>query len=313
MIRKNSAAERQSSGRRKRERTKVFMEKLRILFGGIDLNWKRVVISAVAAGTYTALVSIIPQLEDTSLHTIAVTMEVWILFGILIIVNAKSNPDSALKCFVFFLISQPLVYLLQVPFKPEGWGLFGYYGYWFRWTVLCLPMGYIGYYIKKDNWWGYLILLPMIALTAGSYYRYFSYFTFCYPCYLLISLFCAGAMLLYPNALFDNRKIRRVGTVISALLIAVITVIVAVNPFRYSTDILYSVDGENITGEVRAALEDGKYGNVSVEYVEGLETYTVHADFRKKGMTELILTMPEGETKRYDLRIGLNTYDIEEK
>ena len=151
------------------------------LFGEIDLTWKRVIIFAVLAGVYTALTTIIPGLKDTSFHTIAVTFEVWILFGIIIIMNSKSNKDSALKCFIFFLISQPLVYLLQVPFSYQGWNLFGYYKYWFIWTVLCLPMGYIGYYIKKDKWWGYLILFPMILMVAESYAKYLSDFMFAYP------------------------------------------------------------------------------------------------------------------------------------
>ena len=30
----------------------------------------------------------------------------------------------AAKVFVFFLISQPLIYLFQVPFSQDGWGLF---------------------------------------------------------------------------------------------------------------------------------------------------------------------------------------------
>ena len=121
------------------------------LFGGMELSWPKLILFAVVAGVYTAVMAIIPGLKDTSFHTIAVTFEVWILFGILIIMNSKSNVDSALKCFVFFLISQPLVYLIQVPFSWQGWNLFGYYRYWFIWTILCLPMGFIGYWMKKGN------------------------------------------------------------------------------------------------------------------------------------------------------------------
>jgi len=89
----------------------------------------------------------IPALKYTSFHAIVVTFEMWVLFGIIIIMNSKSNLDSAFKCFVFFLISQPLVYLLQVPFSWQGWGLFGYYKTWFIWTLLCFPMGFIGYFM----------------------------------------------------------------------------------------------------------------------------------------------------------------------
>ena len=87
------------------------------LFGGIDLTWKKVIIGAVVAGVFTALMALIKPLEFTSFNTITVSFEYWILIGIIIIMNSKSNLDSALKCFVFFLISQPLVYLIQVPFN----------------------------------------------------------------------------------------------------------------------------------------------------------------------------------------------------
>ena len=289
------------------------MQNLKKVFGGIRLSWPKIIIFAIAAGVYTALVCIFPQVKDTSLHTIAVTFEVWIFFGILIIMNAKSNKDSALKCFVFFLISQPLVYLLQVPFSPQGWNLFLYYKYWFVWTVLCLPMGYIGYYIKKDNWWGYIILFPMIALTASSYYHYLSYFTFCYPYYILISVFCAAVMIIYPIVLFNNRKIKTAGTVISTLLVAAITLIVAINPMRYSTEILSNVDGADITNEYQASLADAEYGDVSIVYFETADSYLVHADFKKRGKTELVIKTPDEKTKRYDLIIELYSYEIKEK
>ena len=286
------------------------MTKLKKLFGGVDLTWPKLLIFAVAAGVFTALVSIVPQVKDTSLHTVAVSFEVWILCGIFLIMNARSNMDAALKCFVFFLVSQPLVYLLQVPFSPQGFGLFGYYKPWFVWTVLCLPMGFVGYYIKKGKWWGYLILLPMIALTASSYHQYLTCFTYCYPYYILISVFCAAAMILYPVVLFDDKKIKTAGAVIGALLVAVITVFVALHPLRYSTEILSTVDGEDLTKDDRVSLADDRYGDVSLEYFESIDAYMVHADFRKKGKTELIVETPDGTTKTYELIIGMNSFTI---
>ena len=107
------------------------------LFGGIDLTWPKLILFAIIAGVLTAVIAIIPALLYTSFHAITATFEVWILFGILIILNSKSNLDSALKCFVFFLISQPLVYLIQVPFSWQGWGLFQYYRYWFIGAGAC--------------------------------------------------------------------------------------------------------------------------------------------------------------------------------
>lgn len=289
------------------------MKKIKKLFGGIDLTWTKLIVFAIASAIYTALVCIIPPLRDTSLHTIAVSFEVWILFGIIIITNSKSNIDSALKCFVFFLISQPLVYLLQVPFSFEGWNIFRYYRRWFIFTIACLPMGYIGYYIKKDKWWGYIILFPMIFLTATTYRLYLSYFFYCFPFYFLISVFCVVALILYPNVIFNNKQIKRIGTIISVLLIIVFTVINIIKPHIYSTNILSDVDGKDITNEYQVSLADDKYGDVFIELPEWGDYYVVHADFKKKGQTELIINTPEGTTKRYDLIIDLSSYEMYEK
>lgn len=291
----------------------TFVKLLKKLFGGIDMTWKKVIVFAVVSAIWTAAVASIPQLKNTSFHTIAETLEVWIFFGIILIMNAESNVDSALKCFVFFLISQPMIYLLQVPFSPQGWGLFTYYPTWFAWTVFCLPMGYIGYYIKKGKWWGYLILFPMIALTAYSYYQYLTFFTFCRPFYLLISLFCAAAMIVYPLALFEEKKIRITGALISLFLIAAVTVIVMLNPYSYSTDVLGTVDGEDITDQFEASIADESMGKVYVQNIDNIDCCMVRGDFVKRGKTELTVRKPDGQIRVYDLTVEMNRYEIEEK
>ena len=215
---------------------------IRKLFGGIDLTWPKLIIAAVAAGIITGVIALIPALHYTSLHAVTVTFEVWILFGLQIIMNSKSNLDSALKCFVFFLISQPIVYLTQVPFSELGWALFGYYKTWFIWTLLCFPMGFVGYWMKKDKWWGYLILLPMIVLTGYSYYGYFSDFQFSMPRYIFIVLFCAGAMVLYPVMIFDKKGTKAAGAALGGAAVVALTVICLLNPPVYSTEIMASGD-----------------------------------------------------------------------
>ena len=77
------------------------------IFGNINLTWIKVIILAIIAGVFTAAMAIIPEVKDTSFSDLTVTFEVWVLLGIFIIMNSKSAIDSALKCFVFFLISQP--------------------------------------------------------------------------------------------------------------------------------------------------------------------------------------------------------------
>ena len=280
------------------------------LFGGIELTWPKVIIAAVAAGILTAVIAIIPAFKNTSFHTITVSFEIWILFGIIIIMNSKSNLDSALKCFVFFLVSQPLVYLVQVPFSALGWGLFVYYKYWFIWTVLCLPMGFIGYYMKKGKWWGYLILLPMIALTAYSYRIYFSDFQFYMPRYILICLFCACAMILYPVFIFDNKNIRTVGAVIGSVAVIVLTGIALLNPPVYSTEIMGNNEEHPFDGTYKVSLADEEYGSVKIIYLNDVEDYMVHADLKKAGNTVLTLESPSGKKTEYDLYIERSTYKI---
>ncbi len=280
------------------------------MFGGFDLTWPKLIIAAVAAGVFTAAMAIIPGLRYTSFIAITVSFEVWILFGIIIIMNSKSALDSALKCFVFFLISQPLVYLLQVPFSWQGWGLFKYYKYWFIWTILCFPMGFIGYYMKKNKWWGYLILLPMIVLTAYSYLTYFPDFLFSRPRYILISLFCIAAMIIYPLAIFDDRKIKAVGAAISVVAVIALTVLCLLDPPVYSTELMGSNDEHRFDDTYSVYLEDDKYGDVEIRYMESIDHYMVHAELKRAGKTVLTLESPTGEKTEFDLRIERDTYDL---
>ncbi len=283
------------------------------LFGGINLTWGKLFLFAIISGVYTALMAIIPELHYTSFNTIITTHEVWIMFGIIIIMNSKSNMDSALKCFVFFLISQPIIYLLQVPFSSQGWGLFNYYRNWIIPTLLCFPMGYIGYYMKKGKWWGYLILLPMILLTASYYQLYLSYFTFSHPKYLLICMFCISAMIAYPIYIFENKTIKSVGIIISGLLIVLISVLVFMNPHHYKTYLMINGETYKFDDTYKVYLEDDSYGKVNIvkESLCGDEEYVVKADFVKEGDTKIILEAANGDKTEYKLVIKMDKYRLQ--
>ena len=167
------------------------------LFGGIDMKWWKVIVFAVVAAALTAIFLIIPVFKDTSFRKMGETFEAWILFAVIIMANCRSPLDSALKTFVFFLISQPLIYLLQVPFSWQGWALFGYYKYWFFWTLLTFPMAYVGWYIRKKNWLSLLIFLPVILYLTLVYVSSFSFAFRHFPRSLVAALFCLGQVLLY--------------------------------------------------------------------------------------------------------------------
>ena len=291
------------------------MKKIRKLFGEIDLSWKKLIIFAIIAGIYTAVMAILPITNNTSFEDITISFEVWILFGIFIIMNSKSAKDSALKCFIFFLISQPLVYLLQVPFSSMGLGLLGYYRYWFIWTLLCLPMGFIGYYMKKDKWWGLLILTPILLLLGEHYGKFLGETIYNFPYHLLSMVFCIITLLLYPICIFNNKKIKIAGILISLLIILTMSIITLSNNTVYNTTVLVNGGsaGAVFDDSYNVYLEDDSFGKVYIVKDPNLDDYMVNAEFKKAGKTNIILEDSSGNREVYEINIKSNSYDINKK
>ena len=290
------------------------MEKIKKIFGGIDLSWKKLVIFAIIAGVYTAVMAMLPIAKDTSFADITISFEVWILFGIFIIMNSKSAKDSALKCFVFFLISQPLVYLIQDVINHSNLFL-TYYRFWIAWTIGTIPMGFIGYFMKKDKWWGLVILTPMLIFLGLHYSGFLNQTIYSFPYHLLSTLFCFITLLLYPICIFNNKKVKTTGIIISVLIILVMTVITFTNNTGYNTTILVNGGdaGAVFDDSYNVYLEDSKYGKVYIEYDESLEDYKINAEFKRAGKTDLIIEDSNGNRKVYEIDIKRNSYDINKK
>lgn len=280
------------------------------IFGDINLTWKKLIIASIIVGVYAGLMALLPIAQDTSFTDLNATFEVWILFGILIIMNSRSAKDSALKCFVFFLISQPLIYFVQDIINHSN--LFNtYYRYWFMWTLACLPMGYIGYYIKKDKWWGLIILAPILALVGYQLLYYIPQFMYSFPRHILTVLFCIITLIIYPLAIFENKKIKITGTVISILIVIVVITLSLLKPLIYSTDIL-SDSKYKFDDTYKVYFEDSSYGKLSIKYEEGIEAYFVHAEFKKAGKTKFTLESPTGEKIVFKITNKRTTYDVKE-
>ena len=285
------------------------------IFGGINLTWKKTIIFAIITGIYTAVMAMIPITNNTSFRDITISFEVWILFGILIIVNSKSAKDSALKCFLFFLISQPLVYLVQDVVNHSKLFL-TYYRFWVLWTIATIPMGFIGYYMKKNKWWGLLILVPMLIFLGIHYSGFLGETIFYFPYHLLTTIFCIATMIIYPLFIFDNKKIRITGLIISLLIIGVTTLIALTNSITYNTIILTSSDeddGTKFDDSYKVYLDNEKLGNVSIEYDESLETYILNAEFKHGGKTNLVLEDNKGNKTTFELDVERNKYDLTKK
>jgi len=281
-------------------------------FGGINLTLTKVIIMAIIAGIYTAIMAMLPIVKDTSFSDLTVTFEVWIFFGIFIIMNSKSAKDSALKCFIFFLISQPLVYLVQDIVNNSN--LFStYYRFWIPWTIATIPMGFIGYYMKKDRWWGLLVLAPMLLFVGEECAGYLSKTMFSFPRHLLTTIFCMSTLIIYPLAIFKNKIAKIGGLITSGILIILIAVLCILNPPIYSTDILVNGEKYQFDDSYKVYLVDKKYGDLSIKYETGLEEWMVHAEFKKAGKTEFVLESPNGTKILFDISIRRDTYTIKEK
>ena len=285
------------------------------IFGEINLSWTRLIIFSIIVGVYTAIMALIPTLKYTSFHDIAVSFEIWILFGIIIIMNSKSAKESALKCFVFFLISQPLVYLIQVPFNSEGFEIFKYYKYWFMWTIATIPMGYIGYQMKKNKWWGLLILTPILLFLGMHYYDYLKEFIYDFPYHLITILFCLITLLLYPICIFESKKLKFMGLVISIFIIITSTILAISFKYTYKTLILISNGSYDISfdGSYNVYMEDSKLGNVYIEYEDEIDEYVVNAEFIKAGKTNLIIEDNEGNKTLFELKVNIRSFELERK
>ncbi|MBQ7637647.1 MAG: hypothetical protein IJS90_01935 [Clostridia bacterium] len=288
------------------------------LFGKLEISWWKLVLFAVICGVYTGVMALIPMARDTSFQDITMTFEWWILFAIIIIVNSKTPLDSALKVFVFFLISQPLVYLVQVPFSPEGFGLFRYYPSWFKWTLLTFPMAFVGHYMKKDKWWGLVILAPMLVFLGYHYYNFFGEAVHFFPNHLLSAIFCAATMIIYPLFIFSDKKIRIIGVVFSVVVLLAATIYGFVDGRSHAYDTSLLLSGSETCGfeyddSYSVYLTDEGFGEVSIEYEEAIESYLVRASFTNTGDTELVLVSPQGEETVYDLHVERYSYTVRRK
>ena len=248
---------------------------LKKVFGGINMTWLKVIIFAVAAGTFTALMAMFAP-DNNSFHEIAVSFEAWILFAIIIITNCKTPLEAALKTFVFFVISQPLVYLIQVPFNEMGFGLFMYYKYWFSITLLTFPGAALGWLVKKDNILSAIILSVMLVLLVLLGMGYFRDLQKNFPNHLISTIFCFGQVLLLIFGIFSrlSTRLTALGISIAAVIVCIIMVpaksefdayaYFTLDKSTYSLDESWTIQpGEgNISTAQLLSNEDGSYDMV---------------------------------------------------
>lgn len=198
---------------------------MRKLFFGIKPTWGRVLLFAVLTAVLTAAVLRIPGLNETSIANIGVTLECWFLFALLIIMNCEKPLEAGIKTFVFFLVSQPLIYLLQVPFYFDGWKIFRFYPRWGLMTLLTFPGAMLAWYVKKDSLWSGLILSVATGYLAVAFAEYCRSCVRNFPYGLAAGLFCVALAVVLILTLLKNKRAR--------LLCAGITVLAALIAFAW--------------------------------------------------------------------------------
>ena len=230
---KNDSTNLKTKATKNKEQNKVTKKPnlLHKFFGGLNMSWPVIIIFAVIMGIYTALMALLVP-DGNSFHDIAVTPEWWVLPAIIIIINCKKPIEAALKVFVFFLISQPLVYLIQVPFNSMGWGLFNYYPYWFKITLCTLPAGFVGWYMKKDKWYSGLILSVMAILLIFTALEYTHSFENSFPNHLITVIYCIGIIPIFIFGIFRKRE-PRIISIIVAIIAAIILTITTATPEEF--------------------------------------------------------------------------------
>ena len=218
------------------------------LFYGLNLTWPKLIIASIVIGVFVGLLMAIPALKDTSFTRIGVILYWWVLFGTIIITNSKSNIDSALKCFVFFLISQPLIYLTQILVGAADWSLMGFYRNWIGWTIATLPMGYIGHWlIKRKDVWSAVVLAPAVGLVFMECVGEFNNAISNFPQYLLSGIFCIAVMVVILLGVLKTWKLRGISLVVAIVLALTFMYVDRARPEDFIFGLTYDVSEYGIT------------------------------------------------------------------
>ncbi len=189
------------------------------------MTWKVVVLLSVACGVAVGLLMLPDILSVTSLRQPGISFEFWVLAALFVILNCKKPVEAGLKAFVFFLISQPLIYLVQVPFSQMGWNLFSYYPRWGIITLLTLPAGMLAFFAKKQNFIGVAVISAANLVLCMELPSFVKSLVTRFPNMLLAVAFIVFEIVFFAFLLFDAKKHRIAVLAIAAIMLAVFAVL----------------------------------------------------------------------------------------
>lgn len=196
------------------------MKKLSAAFGTLPMTWPVICAFAAIIGIYVGVINQIPILYDTSFRDIAVSYEWWMLFAVLIVSNCKNAKEAGLKCLVFFLISQPIIYLVELPMLGWDKAMYYYLRIWLPISLLTLPGGAVAFFAKKQNVLGAVILgigNTVVALLGVSYFQKLCH---SFPRHLLTVISCASIIAVLLMGMQQKWKTRFLSAATTVLLTA---------------------------------------------------------------------------------------------
>ena len=182
------------------------------IFKKEEVTYKNIIYSAIICGIVTGIILDvelfkIPSIMNNSLFNIGICFEFWIFATMIIISRTKKPLEAACKVSLFFLISQPLVYLVKVPIDPKGWGVFVDYIGWFIWTILTFPGAFIAWYTNKKNNLSIAIFMVAILFLSYEFAQHFNVLITDFPFQLLACVFILYQIVEYVMSFRGKRRI----------------------------------------------------------------------------------------------------------
>lgn len=188
--------------------------------GKKDITWKKIIILAITCGIVTGIIlNFQKYIENLSIFNIGTCFEFWIFITLIIVGKSKKPLEAGLKTFIFFLISQPLVYLMEVPFNELGWGIYKYYPSWFVWTILTFPGAMIAWRTNKKDWLSLAIYVPAILFLSIEFGNHSTFFITHMPFQFLATVFIFLQIAQFTLSFKDKAKRTTLGIISTISLI----------------------------------------------------------------------------------------------
>lgn len=262
-------------------------------FTNPNMSYKKMIILSLIFGILPGIIIKLPFLNGLSIQDISVVFDIWIILALYIILNSKDVKDAIIKCFLFFLISQPLIYLtetiIDVLFNNKNildcLNLYfkNYYigAGWLKWTILTIPGSFIAYEIKKQN-----IISSLILSVATIYYAYMGTTNLLNHYHYLSAIFCLIMAFLLIFIILKNKKERIISLVLTTITIIISIILFNINKQKpiFMNELIDSQSGLIITN---VTIENENIATYQIE--ENNLTVSISTS-KEVGTTKMIIT-----------------------